>query len=133
MATYVSVFTMLMKTCKGRDKICSVIQYLAEFYYHCNKYSEIQDILDLFESNRNYSANVAHKVKIAMKNSRKIFKFLKFIDAISTIVKTIESKKPIYLKVISILENVISFFSSIFNNLIWGVDTDVLSTRYFRT
>jgi hypothetical protein len=39
MATYVSVFTMLMKTCKGRDKICSAIQYIAEFYYHCNKYS----------------------------------------------------------------------------------------------
>ena len=39
MATYVSVFTMIMKTCKGRDKICSVIQYIAEFYYNCNKYS----------------------------------------------------------------------------------------------
>ena len=103
MATYVSVFTMLMKTCKGRDKICSAIQYLAEFYYHCNKYSEIQEILDLFEANRNYSANVAQKVKIAMKNSRKIFKFLKFLDAVSSIVKTIDSKKPIYLKVISIL------------------------------
>jgi hypothetical protein len=39
MATYVSMFTMVMKTCKGRDKICSAIQYIAEFYYHCNKYS----------------------------------------------------------------------------------------------
>lgn len=41
MATYVSAFTMIMKTCKGRDKICSVIQYIADFYYNCNKYSEI--------------------------------------------------------------------------------------------
>ena len=39
MATYVSAFTMIMKTCKGRDKICSVIQYISEFYYSCNKYS----------------------------------------------------------------------------------------------
>lgn len=41
MATYVSAFTLIMKTCKGRDKICSVIQYIADFYYNCNKYSEI--------------------------------------------------------------------------------------------
>lgn len=41
MATYVSTFTMLMKTCKGRDKICSTIQYISDFYYNCNKYSEI--------------------------------------------------------------------------------------------
>lgn len=39
MATYVSTFTMIMKTCKGRDKICSVIQYVADFYYNCNRYS----------------------------------------------------------------------------------------------
>lgn len=45
MATYVSAFTMIMKTCKGRDKICAVIQYLAEFYYSCNKYSEIEEVV----------------------------------------------------------------------------------------
>lgn len=45
MATYVSAFTMIMKTCKGRDKICSVIQYIADFYYNCNKYSEIKEVL----------------------------------------------------------------------------------------
>ena len=45
MATYVSIFTLLMKTCKGRDKICSFIQYLADFYYNCNKYSEIEEVV----------------------------------------------------------------------------------------
>lgn len=45
MATYVSAFTLLMKTCKGRDKICSVFQYVAEFYYSCNKYSEIPEVI----------------------------------------------------------------------------------------
>ena len=38
-----------------------------------------------------------------MKNTRKIFKFLKFIDQISSIVKNIESKKSVYLKVVTIL------------------------------
>lgn len=67
-----------------------------------------------------------------MKNSRKIFKFLKFLDQLSSMIKTIESKKPIYLKIVTILENMMSFFSSIFNNIIWGVDTDVLAAKYFR-
>ena len=29
------------ETCKGRDKICSFIQYTSDFYYHCLKYSGI--------------------------------------------------------------------------------------------
>ena len=89
MATYVSAFTLLMKTCKGRDKICSVIQYLAEFYYSCNKYSEIPEVIDEFVAGKNRGANVAFKLRATMKNTRKIFKFLKFIDQISSIIKNI--------------------------------------------
>ena len=89
MATYVSAFTLLMKTCKGRDKICSVIQYLAEFYYSCNKYSEIPEVIDEFIAGKNRGANVAFKLRATMKNTRKIFKFLKFIDQISSIIKNI--------------------------------------------
>jgi hypothetical protein len=79
--------------------------------------------VDEFISNRNYGANVSHKLKIAMKNSRKIFKFLKFLDQISSIVKTIEGKKPLYLKIVSVLEHIMAFLASIFNNIIWGIDT----------
>ena len=76
MATYVSAFTMLMKTCKGRDKICAVIQYIAEFYYSCNKYSEITEVVSEFKGGYNLGANVAFKLRATMKNTRKIFKFL---------------------------------------------------------
>jgi hypothetical protein len=38
-ASYVSAFSMVMKTSKGRDKICSIFQYGAALYYSCNKYS----------------------------------------------------------------------------------------------
>jgi len=123
MATYVSAFTMIMKTCKGRDKICSVIQYLAEFYYSCNKYSEIQKVVVEFTAGRNQGANIAYKLRGTMKNTRKIFKFLKFIDQISSILKNLESKKPIYLKLVVILEHLMAFFSNIFDNIIWGVNT----------
>jgi hypothetical protein len=52
---------------------------------------------------RNVGATVAFKLRATMKNTRKIFKFLKFIDQISAIVRNIESKKPVYLKVVTIL------------------------------
>ncbi len=103
MATYVSAFTMIMKTCKGRDKICSVIQYIADFYYNCNKYSEIADVLLEFRGGGNTGAEVAHKIRGTMKNTRKIFKFLKWIDSLASIIKNIESKKPLYLKVVNVL------------------------------
>ncbi len=130
MATYVSAFTMIMKTCKGRDKICSVIQYLAEFYYSCNKYSEIPQVVAEFMTGRNQGANVAFKLRGTMKNTRKIFKFLKFIDQMSSIIKNIGSNKPIYLKLVVILEHLMAFFSNIFDNIIWGINTEILSYWY---
>lgn len=123
MATYVSAFTMIMKTCKGRDKICAVIQYIAEFYYSCNKYSEIREVIEEFRNGANVGANVAFKLRATMKNTRKIFKFLKFIDQISSIIKNIESKKPLYLKIVAILENLMAFFSNLFDNMIWSINT----------
>ena len=38
-ADTVSSLSTLMKTCKGRGKICCLIQYTAALYYSCNKYS----------------------------------------------------------------------------------------------
>jgi hypothetical protein len=130
MATYVSSFTMLMKTCKGRDKLCSIIQYIADFYYNCNKYSEIEEVLNEFRLNISTGANVAYKLRTSMKNCRKIFKFLKFIDQISSIVKNIESKKPIYLKIVIIMEHLMAFFSNLFDNIIWGINTQVLDVWF---
>ena len=126
MATYVSAFTLIMKTCKGRDKICSVIQYIAEFYYHCNKYSEIAEVLEEFAADRNRGAILAYRVRRTMKNTRKIFKFLKFIDQISSIVKNLESSKPVYLKIVSISEHLMACCSNFFDNIIWAVNVEVL-------
>ena len=58
--------------------------------------------LGLFE-NINQGANLCLKLRQSMKNSRKIFKFLKFLEQIASIVKNIESKKPYYVKLVAIL------------------------------
>lgn len=57
-----------------------------------------------------------------MKNSRKIFKFLKFIDEIASIIKKVGSNKPIYIKIIGILQNIASCISGFFDNIIWGIN-----------
>ena len=78
---------------------------------------------------------MAFKLRGTMKNTRKIFKFLKFIDQISSIIKNIESKKPLYLKIVTIFENLMAFFSNIFDNIIWGINTEIISIwlkRYLR-
>lgn len=65
-----------------------------------------------------------------MKNTRKIFKFLKWIDQIASIVKNIESNKPIYLKMINIIEHLMALFSNFFDNIIWAINTDIISIWY---
>jgi hypothetical protein len=65
-----------------------------------------------------------------MKNTRKIFKFLKFVDQLTAILKNVESKKPLYLKVVTILENLMAFFSNLFDNMIWAINTGILSMWY---
>lgn len=61
-----------------------------------------------------------------MKNSRKIFKFLKFLEQISSIVKNIESKKPLYVKIVAVLEHIMACISNFFDNIIWGINIQVL-------
>lgn len=61
-----------------------------------------------------------------MKNARKIFKFLNFIDQIASIMKKIDSKKPLYMKIVGILESIMASISSFFDNIIWGINIEVL-------
>lgn len=61
-----------------------------------------------------------------MKNSRKIFKFLRFIDELASVMKTLDSKKPIYLKIVGVLESLASCLSGFFDNIIWGINIEVL-------
>lgn len=126
MASYVSIFSMLMKTCKGRDKICSVIQYSADFYYHCLKYSEIEHVQKMFKIGAIRGAVVALKLRNSMKNSRKIFKFLKFFDHVSSIIKKAGSNKPIFLKIVGILETLSACIANIFDNIVWGINIEVI-------
>ncbi len=41
-----SSVSTLMSSSKGRDKICSFIQYCAHFYYTCVEYSNIPEVIE---------------------------------------------------------------------------------------
>ena len=60
-------------------------------------------IMLLIWEGMNHGATLCFQLRQSMKNSRKIFKFLKFLEQISSIVKNIESKKPLYVKIVAVL------------------------------
>lgn len=129
-ASYVSAFSMVMKTSKGRDKICSVFQYGAALYYHCNKYSELPEVRDRFLEGLSTSVEIAYKTKDSMKNARKIFKFLKFIDELHSIYRLLDSKKPAYVRLLKLCAHLATFCHNLVDNLLWGINIGVLSSVY---
>lgn len=129
-ASYVSAFSMVMKTSKGRDKICSLFQYVADLYYACNKYSEITEVRERFLEGLSTSVEIALKTKDSMKSARKIFKFLKFIDELHSMYKLLDSNKPIYMRLLKLFAHIATFFHNIVDNLLWGINIGVLSSVY---
>jgi hypothetical protein len=43
-ASKVSMLSMFMSTTKGRDKICSLIQYVADLHLQCIKHTNIPEV-----------------------------------------------------------------------------------------
>ena len=48
-ASTASSVSSLMSSSKGRDKICSIIQYHADFYLACVKYTNLNEVKILYE------------------------------------------------------------------------------------
>ena len=68
------------------------------------------------------------KTKQSMRNARKVFKFLKFIEMISSIINLMESKKPFYMLLIKFCGLAVSVINNIIDNLLWGINIGVLSS-----
>ena len=124
----VSSLTTLMKTCRGRGKICSSLQYLAALYYSCNKYSELDVVRERFAEGLSVSADIAFKTKESMRSARKVFKFLKFIEMFNSLIHLLDSKKPFYMTMIKFVGLLIAIVNNIIDNLLWGINIGVLSS-----
>ncbi|CAD8153863.1 unnamed protein product [Paramecium octaurelia] len=124
-ARKVSIVSLFMQTTKGRDKICCLIQYLADLYEACIKFSNIPEIQAA--SSDMFSKKIASRIRESMKNGRKIFKFLKFFDSIRCLSNIHAKNKPKYYKITTSIMHVCNFFYYIMDHIIWGINIGVLN------
>lgn len=125
--TFCCSISHLLKSSKGRDKLCGVLQYFADFYCVCVKNSNIPEVRNLFLNNMIISAIVALKIKSSMSQARKVFRFLRFFEEIKRIVNTFESKKTWHIKLLLLFSHVMSFLYYIHDNILWGINIGILS------
>eukprot|EP01017_Pseudomicrothorax_dubius_P003745 TRINITY_DN10603_c0_g2_i2.p1 TRINITY_DN10603_c0_g2~~TRINITY_DN10603_c0_g2_i2.p1 ORF type:complete len:322 (-),score=51.80 TRINITY_DN10603_c0_g2_i2:53-1018(-) len=119
----------LMSTSKGRDKICSLIQYIAQFYYECINNSNILTVQELHGESAIISALIAIRIRKSMSSGRKIFRFLKFVDEIGHIHKVaFKSKKRSLPKFLTILGHIASAVYYFLDNTIWAANIGVLTS-----
>lgn len=84
----VVLFSDIMLTSKGRDKIFCLAQYIFELYVKCMSASPLYKYyikMDLI-----HSVRVANIVKSNISSGRKCFKFLKFIDEYNILVELLQ-------------------------------------------
>ena len=129
-----------MKTSKGRDKICGVMQYLADFYATCIKHSNIPEIVELyqfpllfipflfsfFSNDLILSANISSKIKDSMSQARKIFRFLNFLSELTKLQQVLKKKKHPALKFLMVFSHIFSFCYYINDNILWAINIGLL-------
>mmetsp|Transcript_41966 Transcript_41966/g.64253 ORF Transcript_41966/g.64253 Transcript_41966/m.64253 type:complete len:171 (+) Transcript_41966:151-663(+) len=74
----VFIFSDIMITSKGRDKVFSLVQYIFDLYIKCMSHSH--EYGHLVKRSLIKSVRVAKIMKSNISSGRKMFKFLKFID-----------------------------------------------------
>ncbi|KRX00295.1 hypothetical protein PPERSA_10794 [Pseudocohnilembus persalinus] len=119
----------ILKQSRGRDKICSLLQYIADFYYSCHKHSQIGLIKLLFLEGQIKSVIIAGKVRDSMKQGRKIFKFLKYLEQLDKFKKIYKNqgKQHIFFSLLQYLKVICKICSQFFDNILWGINVGVLS------
>ncbi len=121
---------MVLGTSKGRDKLCSIIQYVAKFVYTCNIHSNIkeyQETLKNFGESRD-DRLLSARIYKSMSKNRKIFNLFKFIDEIYYIMNIAKSStNSIEMKFFDIMSHFCAFLNFALDNLVWMINTRILS------
>lgn len=120
---------MVLGTSKGRDKICSMIQYTAKLVHTCNIYSNIplvQEQLQLLGKDRDENL-LSARISSTMSKNRKIFKLFKFIDELYEIMRVARSTTTsIEQKFFDIMAHFCAFCNFLLDNIIWMINTRIL-------
>lgn len=126
----------ILGTSKGRDKICSLIQYTAKFIFTCNVHSNIEQIQEqirLFGKTREDKL-MSGRVYNSMSKNRKIFNLFKFIDEIYNILRMNNNEKmDVSCKFFGIMTHVGALFNFLLDNLLFLLNARIVSNEYLRS
>jgi hypothetical protein len=110
----------------GREKMCALIQYAFEVYHKGMCTSE-----ELW-NRQHWSADAAHKVSVNVSKSRKMLKFLQFMEVLKKayLFSINNHDKPIGRKVLEQVRNISSFFFYLSDNIVWLTNTGIFFSHY---
>lgn len=120
----------ILGSSKGRDKICSMIQYTAKVVYTCNIHSNIQGVQEemMRFGKMREDKLMSARIYTSMSKNRKIFNLFKSIDEIYYILKiNNDLRKEPHLKFFSILSHVGACCYYFLDNFIWMINTRIIS------
>jgi len=113
----------VLSSTKGREKFLALIQYLADLYKESMRAYLLENAYDIPVSLKN-----AKSIEGSMRNGRKLFRVLMFVDEYANIEKTLQTVDgwP-WDKVVKILSHCASFVYFILDNLVWAADIGIIN------
>lgn len=119
--------TNLLRTSKGRNNFCQLIQYQAQLFYECQVNSNIPEIQELImHLGKPKKILLSGRIYSTMSKHRKIFNLFKFIDELTRIQKVVGDKRlPFYMKVLTSLSHTGSFLYYMLDNFIWLIYSNI--------
>lgn|SRR3990167_158349 len=119
--------TNLLRTSKGRNNFCQLIQYQAQLFYECQVNSNIPEIQEMImHLGKPKKILLSGRIYSTMSKHRKIFNLFKFIDELTRIQKVVGDKRlPTYMKILTSLSHTGSFFYYMLDNFIWLIYSNI--------
>ena len=121
----VVIFSNLIQTSKGRDKVFSLAQYSIQLYEKCMESSD--DYKHLVKNDLIPSVRFAKQIRHNISTSRSVFKFLKWVDeyrAIRDLIKGFDLSSEsatweVAMFVLSVVHKTAGMFYYLAHNIVW--------------
>eukprot|EP00357_Protocruzia_adherens_P022562 CAMPEP_0115014782 /NCGR_PEP_ID=MMETSP0216-20121206/26310_1 /TAXON_ID=223996 /ORGANISM="Protocruzia adherens, Strain Boccale" /LENGTH=380 /DNA_ID=CAMNT_0002384641 /DNA_START=149 /DNA_END=1291 /DNA_ORIENTATION=+ len=128
--SFSDILAQLMTTTKGRDKICSIIQYCAKLYAACVQNSNLPETVKFTQTLEGMkSLDTAKRVSDSMSQGRKAFRFMKFVVELSKL-RQVYNKKAVFLRKILLYSiHTCSFIYYFFDHLVWLASMGIIMQR----
>jgi len=115
----------LIQGTHGREKMCALLQYTFEFYYNCMVTSEET------WNHSHWSVELAFNVSRNVSSSRKMLKFLQFMESLkkSYLFQVDKTNKSLSDRIIEQTRIISSFFLYLADNIVWLSNIGLISVN----